>query len=97
MLGNVLMISIGMLKCSAQHFDCTVNTYISSFLSSCGVDGVKADVQCSLDELDNSADRQRIGRAYQDAFKLASLKHFSRNVIYCMYFMYPVYPELMTH
>lgn len=61
----------------------TANNVIHSFLSDCGVDGVKTDVQASLDELDNGADRQRISRAYQDAFKLASMKHFSRQVIYC--------------
>ncbi|KAF8430254.1 glycoside hydrolase superfamily [Tirmania nivea] len=55
-----------------------------SFLADCGVDGVKTDVQASLDELDNGADRYRISNAYQDAFKLASMKHFGRKVIYCM-------------
>ncbi|KAI5808538.1 glycoside hydrolase superfamily [Peziza echinospora] len=55
-----------------------------NFLSSCGIDGVKTDVQASLDELDDGTARQAIGRAYQDAFKLSSLKYFGRKVIYCM-------------
>ncbi|RPB21592.1 raffinose synthase Sip1 [Terfezia boudieri ATCC MYA-4762] len=54
------------------------------FLADCGVDGVKADVQASLDELDRGVDRYRITIAYQDAFKLASMNHFGRKVIYCM-------------
>lgn len=53
------------------------------FLVSSGVDAVKCDVEATIDEFDDGAVRQRLGRAYQDAFKLYSLKWFSRRVIYC--------------
>ncbi|KAF8475802.1 glycoside hydrolase superfamily [Kalaharituber pfeilii] len=68
------------------------------FLLDCGVDGTKTDVQASIDELDNGADRQRISKAYQDAFKLASLKHFSRKAIYCMAMQpFIFWRSLLTH
>ncbi|KAF8416797.1 glycoside hydrolase superfamily [Terfezia claveryi] len=63
------------------------------FLADCGVDGVKADVQASLDELDRGVDRHRITKAYQDAFKLASMNHFGRKVIYCM----AMQPYILLH
>lgn len=53
------------------------------FLVASGVDAVKCDVEATIDEFDDGAVRQRLGRAYQDAFKLYSLKWFSRRVIYC--------------
>lgn len=53
------------------------------FLVSSGVDAVKCDVEATIDEFDDGTVRQRLGRAYQDAFKLYSLKWFSRRVIYC--------------
>lgn len=66
---------------------------LSSFLAESGVDGVKCDVQCAIDELDEPHVRHAVSRAYQDAFKLASLKHFQRKVIYCM----AMQPFIMQH
>ncbi|KAI5803810.1 glycoside hydrolase superfamily [Geopyxis carbonaria] len=54
------------------------------FLTDSGVDSVKCDVQASLDEFDEAADRQSLGYAYQNAFKVNSLSHFAGRVIYCM-------------
>jgi len=65
------------------------------FLADCGVDGVKTDVQASLDELDNGADRYRITKAYQDTFKLASMNHFGRKVIYCLFNPHFTFPNPM--
>jgi len=54
------------------------------FLWSSGIDCIKCDVQVSLDEFDHAADRKRLSHAYQDAFKINSLKYFQGRVIYCM-------------
>ncbi|RPA83433.1 glycoside hydrolase [Ascobolus immersus RN42] len=54
------------------------------FLSESGVDGVKCDVQCAINEFDKPHDRFAVTKAYQDAFEAASIKHFGRKVIYCM-------------
>src|SRR5690606_34106808 len=75
-----MTISIGRIR---KSFESSL-LIIFSFLSESGVDGVKCDVQCSINELDNPRDRLAVTKAYQDAFKLASLKHFGRKVIYCM-------------
>lgn len=54
------------------------------FLSNNGIDSIKCDVQSSLHEFDNAIDRKRLGHAYQDAFRINSLRYFSGRVIYCM-------------
>lgn len=66
------------------------------FLVSSGVDAVKCDVEATIDEFDDGAVRQRLGRAYQDAFKLYSLKWFSRRVIYCKPVIAPSIRVLMA-
>ncbi|PSK50323.1 hypothetical protein B9Z65_267 [Elsinoe australis] len=55
-----------------------------SFLSSCGIDSVKTDVQFYLDTLRSAPSRRSLITAYQDAWTLASLRHFSARTISCM-------------
>ncbi|CCG82303.1 putative Raffinose synthase protein Sip1 [Taphrina deformans PYCC 5710] len=56
-----------------------------SFLAGEGISVVKCDVQAMPDDISHSLPSDRlIWRDYQDAFKLASLRHFDRRVIYCM-------------
>lgn len=54
------------------------------FLSSCGVDGVKADAQCLLDALTSAPARKDLTRSYLDAWSVASLRHFGTNATSCM-------------
>ncbi|KAL5615024.1 hypothetical protein BROUX41_005089 [Berkeleyomyces rouxiae] len=55
-----------------------------SFLSSCGIDGVKTDGQCMIDAFNTARDRRCLSKAYQDAWSLACLRWFSNNAISCM-------------
>jgi len=55
-----------------------------AFLSDAGVDSVKTDAQFSVDELLDAPDRRAIIPAYQYAWSLAILKHFSAKAISCM-------------
>ncbi|KAF2148778.1 glycoside hydrolase family 36 protein [Myriangium duriaei CBS 260.36] len=55
-----------------------------SFLSSCGVDSVKTDVQFYLDQIVSAPSRRALITAYQDAWTLAQLRHFSARSISCM-------------
>jgi len=54
------------------------------FLSESGVDSVKTDVQCRIDELKHGADRAMLWQAYQDALRKSGEKYFESRVIYCM-------------
>jgi hypothetical protein len=63
------------------------------FLRLSGIDSIKCDVQSSLSDFDHGVDRKRLGPAYQDAFKINGLKHFSGRVIYCMAMM----PDIFFH
>lgn len=63
------------------------------FLSECGIDSVKTDVQSRIDELVNGSDKGMLARAYQDAFKKSSIKYFDRRVIYCMAHI----PQILYH
>lgn len=63
------------------------------FLSSCGIDGVKTDVQCLLDALTSAKDRQDLTRPYLDAWNIASLRHFGNNAISCM----SLAPQIIFH
>ncbi|KAI5841576.1 raffinose synthase or seed imbibition protein Sip1-domain-containing protein [Morchella snyderi] len=63
------------------------------FLSSCGVDAVKTDVQCRIDELLDGKETAKMARAYQDAFKKSSIKYFDRRAIYCMSHV----PQILYH
>ncbi|KAF2224573.1 raffinose synthase or seed imbibition protein Sip1-domain-containing protein [Elsinoe ampelina] len=55
-----------------------------AFLSSCGIDSVKTDVQFYLDLLHSAPARRSLITAYQDAWTIASLRHFSARTISCM-------------
>ncbi|KAF7175664.1 hypothetical protein CNMCM7691_009671 [Aspergillus felis] len=55
-----------------------------SFLTSVGVDSVKTDAQFFLDLLKDPEDRRRFMNAYQDAWSISSLSHFSTRAISCM-------------
>lgn len=63
------------------------------FLSECGIDSAKTDVQCRIDELVNGSDKAKLARAYQDAFKKSSTRYFDRRVIYCMAHV----PQILYH
>lgn len=54
------------------------------FLSSNGIDSVKTDAQFQLDELTSAPDRKALTKAYQDAWVVAMLRHFSGKAISCM-------------
>ncbi|EKV17169.1 Raffinose synthase protein Sip1, putative [Penicillium digitatum PHI26] len=54
-----------------------------NYLSSAGIDSVKTDAQFFLDLLEDPADRRRFVISYQDAWSIASLKHFSTRSISC--------------
>ncbi|EEP77892.1 conserved hypothetical protein [Uncinocarpus reesii 1704] len=55
-----------------------------SFLSVAGVDSVKTDAQFFLDALTDATDRSRFTASYQDAWSIASLRHFQAKAISCM-------------
>ena len=54
------------------------------FLASTGVDSVKTDAQFFLDLLEDAPDRRRFIKEYQDAWSIASLRHFGSKNISCM-------------
>ncbi|KAJ5373951.1 Aldolase-type TIM barrel [Penicillium concentricum] len=54
-----------------------------SYLTSVGIDSVKTDAQFFLDLLEDGADRRRFMTSYQDAWSIASLKHFSTRSMSC--------------
>ncbi|KAK4197111.1 family 36 putative glycoside hydrolase [Triangularia verruculosa] len=54
------------------------------FLADAGVDGVKVDTQSFLDYGEHADDRLALTTAYQDAWRLASLKYFGGRAIACM-------------
>lgn len=54
------------------------------FLRSAGIDSVKTDAQFFVDELDSADDRRDLIKAYQDAWSISQLRHFSGKAISCM-------------
>src|SRR5699024_3505069 len=64
-----------------------------SYLTSVGIDAVKTDAQFFLDLLEDSEDRRRFIASYQDAWSIASLKHFSTRSISCM----STFPQAIFH
>lgn len=63
------------------------------YLKSLGVDSVKADAQFFIDLLEDPEDRKRFMTSYQDAWSLATLKHFSSRAISCM----SLIPQMIFH
>ena len=55
-----------------------------TFLSSCGVTGVKTDAQFMLDLLASTPDRAAFTTTYQSAWTQAHLRHFGGKAISCM-------------
>ncbi|CAG8087905.1 unnamed protein product [Penicillium salamii] len=64
-----------------------------NYLSSAGIDSVKTDCQFFLDLLDDPADRTSFMTSYQDAWSIASLKHFGTRSISCG----SMTPQIMFH
>lgn len=64
-----------------------------SYLTSVGIDSVKTDAQFFLDLLQTPEDRRRFIPSYQDAWSIASLKHFSTRSISCM----STFPQAIFH
>ncbi|CUS15329.1 unnamed protein product [Tuber aestivum] len=58
--------------------------YKQVFLSESGIDCVKTDVQCRIEELTSGTDRARLAGPYQEAFRKSAIKYFDQRVIYCM-------------
>lgn len=54
------------------------------FLSSCGIDSVKTDVQFMLDELDEAPARRELIMPFLNAWNIAQLRHFGGHAISCM-------------
>ncbi|CUS06651.1 unnamed protein product, partial [Tuber aestivum] len=68
------------------------------FLSKNGIDSVKCDAQYGIDDFDDATVRRSLGPAYQEAFKMNSIKYFSRRVIYCMaHVPYIFFRALLPH
>lgn len=63
------------------------------WLSSAGVDAVKADAQFFVDLLQDPEDRRRFTTSYQDAWSIASLRHFGTRSISCM----SLIPQIIFH
>ena len=63
------------------------------FLSEAGIDSVKTDAQFFLDLLDDTEDRRRFIKTYQDAWTISSLRYFSIKAISCM----SQVPQIMFH
>ncbi|KAK6002831.1 hypothetical protein QM012_001581 [Aureobasidium pullulans] len=55
-----------------------------SFLSDCGITGVKTDAQFFLDMIVDAPDRRSLTTEYQDAWTIAHLRHFGSRAISCM-------------
>ncbi|KAL2016362.1 hypothetical protein VTK56DRAFT_3820 [Thermocarpiscus australiensis] len=54
------------------------------FLSSCGIDGVKTDLQYMVDIWVSPRDRRELTNTYLDAWTVASLRYFGGKVMSCM-------------
>ncbi|CAK7226299.1 hypothetical protein SCUCBS95973_006154 [Sporothrix curviconia] len=55
-----------------------------TFLVSCGVDGVKTDAQFITDTWTSAKTRRELTTAYQDAWTVATLRHFGSRAVSCM-------------
>ncbi|KAI2614882.1 glycoside hydrolase family 36 protein [Hypoxylon sp. NC1633] len=63
------------------------------FLSNCGIDGVKTDVQYMVDTWVSAKHRRELTETYLDSWMLSSLRHFSIKTISCM----SQAPQLLFH
>ncbi|CAK7200823.1 hypothetical protein SEUCBS139899_003522 [Sporothrix eucalyptigena] len=55
-----------------------------SFLVDCGVDGVKTDAQFITDTWTSASTRRSLTTEYQDAWTVATLRHFGSRAVSCM-------------
>ncbi|KJR80867.1 raffinose synthase protein Sip1 [Sporothrix schenckii 1099-18] len=55
-----------------------------AFLVDCGVDGVKTDAQFIIDTWTSAATRRALTTRYQDAWTVATLRHFGSRAVSCM-------------
>ncbi|CAK7229005.1 hypothetical protein SBRCBS47491_007102 [Sporothrix bragantina] len=55
-----------------------------TFLVDCGVDGVKTDAQFITDTWTSAKTRRELTAAYQDAWTVATLRHFGSRAVSCM-------------
>ncbi|CAK7268318.1 hypothetical protein SEPCBS57363_003031 [Sporothrix epigloea] len=55
-----------------------------TFLADCGVDGVKTDAQFMMDTWTSASVRRDLTTAYQDAWTVATLRHFGSRAVSCM-------------
>ncbi|KAL1898578.1 hypothetical protein Sste5346_003482 [Sporothrix stenoceras] len=55
-----------------------------TFLEDCGVDGVKTDAQFMMDTWTSATTRRKLTSTYQDAWTVATLRHFGSRAISCM-------------
>ncbi|KAI1378578.1 glycoside hydrolase family 36 protein [Hypoxylon crocopeplum] len=63
------------------------------FLSDCGIDGVKTDVQYMIDTWVSAKDRRELTDVYLDSWMVSALRHFSIKAISCM----SQAPQLLFH
>ncbi|KAI1209196.1 glycoside hydrolase family 36 protein [Annulohypoxylon truncatum] len=63
------------------------------FLSDCGIDGVKTDVQYMIDTWVSSRPRRELTKTYLDSWMISALRHFSLRAISCM----SQAPQLLFH
>ncbi|KAJ6106879.1 Aldolase-type TIM barrel [Penicillium capsulatum] len=63
------------------------------FLTAAGVDSVKTDAQFFIDLLEDPEERKNFMTSYQDAWSIASLKHFGARSISCM----SLVPQIIFH
>ena len=57
---------------------------LHGYLASCGVDGVKVDVQCLLDTLGSGyGGRVSLTKRFQEALEESVAKNFGRNILIC--------------
>ncbi|KAI2472617.1 glycoside hydrolase family 36 protein [Annulohypoxylon bovei var. microspora] len=63
------------------------------FLSDCGIDGVKTDVQYMVDTWVSSKLRRELTETYLDSWMISALRHFSIKAISCM----SQAPQLLFH
>ncbi|KAI1392682.1 glycoside hydrolase family 36 protein [Hypoxylon trugodes] len=63
------------------------------FLSSCGIDAVKTDVQYMMDTWVSAKGRRELTETYLDSWMISALRHFSIKAISCM----SQAPQLLFH
>ena len=69
---------------SQSNTEMMTDTFICRFLTGSGIDFVKTDVQCFLDDLEDADDRRNLIKSYQDAWAINHLRWFSDKAISCM-------------